>query len=311
MSELESLESVLRFLREIYGKWTRETSIAAMRADWDAAFAERARHWPLQRFSIGCCEAEWIQAPDVGADRAILYLHGGGFRIGSIASHRDLIQRLSASARARVLAIDYRLSPEYLFPAPVEDALAAYRYLLKQGLEASQIALAGDSAGGGLAVSCLLAARDAGLSMPCGAYLMSPWLDMAASGDSYETRAASDPMHQRAMILGMAKGYLGKGGDPRAPLASPIYASLEGLPPLLIQCGGREVILDDATAFARLATAAGAEVTLDIFEPMIHVFQQFSELKSADDALAAAGRFLDRRFRSATSRASNSPGTFR
>ena len=132
MSE-DAAADVVADLQKIYGRWTRETTVQQMRADWDEAFAPRAKNWPIDRFAIGDMNAEWIAAPHADATRAILYLHGGGFRIGSIASHRDLIQRLSEAAQARVLAIDYRLSPECLFPAPVDDALAAWRWLLEQG----------------------------------------------------------------------------------------------------------------------------------------------------------------------------------
>lgn len=295
MSE-DAVAGVVAGLQNIYGRWTRETTVQQMRADWDAAFSARARDWPVDRFAIGAMDAEWIAAPAADPARAILYLHGGGFRIGSIASHRDLIQRLSEAARARVLAIDYRLAPAHLFPAPVEDALVAWRWLLDQRGAPARIAIAGDSAGGGLALSCMLAARAAGLPLPCAAYLMSPWTDMTASGATYDTRAARDPMHQRAMILGMAKGYLGKTGDARDPLASPLFAEFSGLPPLLIQCGGREVILDDSRVLADRARAAGVDVALDLYEDMIHVFQTYAELPDAEKALARAGVFLDRRF---------------
>lgn len=292
MSAGDPVEAVVAGLRKIYARWTRETSVQQMRDDWDAAFAIRARVWPVEHFTIGDVDAEWIAAPGADPARTILYLHGGGFRIGSVLSHRDLIQRLSEAAGVRVLAIDYRLAPEHAFPAPVEDALAAYRWLLESGHAPARIAIAGDSAGGGLALSCMLAAREAGLPQPCAAYLMSPWTDMTASGASYDTRAARDPMHQRPMILGMAKGYLGKSGDARTPLASPLFADLRGLPPMLVQCGGREVILDDSVALAEQARAAGVDCELDICEPMIHVFQMFAELPEAQRALARAAAFL-------------------
>lgn len=218
----------------------------------------------------------------------------------AFASARSRRIAISSSAcrkpRARVLAIDYRLAPAHLFPAPVEDALVAWRWLLDQRGAPARIAIAGDSAGGGLALSCMLAARAAGLPLPCAAYLMSPWTDMTASGATYDTRAARDPMHQRAMILGMAKGYLGKTGDACDPLASPLFAEFSGLPPLLIQCGGREVILDDSRVLADRARAAGVDVALDLYEDMIHVFQTYAELPDAEKALARAGVFLDRRF---------------
>lgn len=296
MTSRADVEGVIAGLRTIYAGWTRETTVAQMRADWDAAFASRAKNWPVERFAIGDMNAEWIAAPGADPGRTILYLHGGGFRIGSVRSHRDLIQRLSEAARAKVMAIDYRLSPEHLFPAPVEDALAAYRWLLDQGHAPQDIALAGDSAGGGLALSLMLAARDAKLPLPCAAVLMSPWTDMTASGASYDTNAATDPLHQRAMILGMAKAYRGKSGDPRDPLASPLLADLAGLPPLLIQCGAPEVLVDDARTLADRAREKGVEVELDLYADMIHVFQTYAELPEAARALERAGAFLDRRW---------------
>ncbi|HMN71782.1 MAG TPA: alpha/beta hydrolase [Rhodoblastus sp.] len=297
MSALEDVACVVAGLRKIYAGWTRETAVRQMRSDWDAAFARRAQDWPIRRFEIGGMNAEWIAAPDAAPDRIILFLHGGGFRIGSICSHRDLIQRLSQAAGASVLAVDYRLSPEHDFPAPVEDALAAYRWLLDQGFSARRIALAGDSAGGGLALSLMLATRAKNLPLPCAAFLMSPWTDMTASGASYARNAASDPLHQRAMILGMAKGYLGAAGDPRDPLASPLFADLRGLPPLLLQCGAPEVLVDDCRALADRARACGVEVETDIYEDMIHVFQSYAELAPAQTTLARAGAFLDARWK--------------
>lgn len=299
MNLREDVDGVIAFLRAIYAGWTRETTVQQMRDDWDAAFAKRARDWPIERFLIGAMNAEWIAAPGADPSRIILYLHGGGFRIGSIASHRDLIQRLSETSRAKILAIDYRLSPEHLFPAPVEDALAAWRWLLHWGHAPQRIALAGDSAGGGLALSLMLAARDAKLPLPCAAVLMSPWTDMTASGASYDTNAAADPLHQRAMILGMAKGYLGKSGDPRDPLASPLFADLTGLPPLLVQCGAPEVLVDDATALAARARENGVEADLDLYADMIHVFQTYAELPEAARALERAGAFLNARWNAA------------
>ncbi|MCB1542277.1 MAG: alpha/beta hydrolase [Rhodoblastus sp.] len=295
MSAEAAVARVVAELQKIYGAWTRETTIQQMRDDWDAAFAIRACDWPVERLTIGRMDAEWIAAPGADPAHVVLYLHGGGFRIGSVRSHRDLIQRLSQASRARVLAIEYRLSPEHTFPAPVEDALAAYRWLLTAGHAPARIAISGDSAGGGLALACMLAARDAALPTPCAAYLMSPWTDMTASGASYETRADRDPMHQRAMMSGMARGYLGKSGDLRHPLASPLFANLVGLPPLLIQCGGREVILDDSIALAQRARESGVEAELEVYEDMIHVFQSYAELPDTARALGRAGAFLARR----------------
>jgi len=292
----DDVSAAVERLRKIYARWTRTTPIAQMRDDWDDLFRSRAQVWPIDRFEAGGVPAEWITAPDAQADRTVLYLHGGGFRMGSIESHRDLMQRLSVVAGARVLGISYRLGPEHVFPAPVEDALSAYRWLLDRGLHPGSIAFAGDSAGGGLALACLFAARAANLELPSAAFLMSPWTDLAATGATFVSRADVDPLHQRPMILSMAKAYLGPSGDPLNPLASPLYGDLEGLPPLLIQCGDCETILDDSVRLADRAAKAGVAVELEIYPSMIHVFQAFDELNAARRAFTSAGRFLGRYF---------------
>jgi acetyl esterase/lipase len=296
VDEADQVSAVVERLRGMYGRWTRTTTIRQMRDDWDELFRGRAQPWPIERVKAGGVPAEWIAAPGARPDRTILYLHGGGFRMGSVDSHRELMQRLSATAGARVLGLGYRLGPEHVFPAPVEDALSAYRWLLDRSVPADRIALAGDSAGAGLVLSCLLAARAANLKMPCAAYLMSPWTDLAATGASFVSRADVDPLHQRVMILNMAKAYLGPSGDPFDPLASPLYGDLAGLPPLLIQCGDHETILDDSVRLAERARRAGVAVELEIYPAMFHVFQAFGELNAAQQALARAGPFLDRHF---------------
>ena len=287
-----AIERIIAKIVSVYARWGKGTSIQQMRDDWDTLFRQRAAPMDLAIFNAGGTQAAWIAMPGSKDDHILIYLHGGGFRLGSITSHLDLMQRLSTSAQARVLAVDYRLAPEHRFPAPVEDAFAAYRWLLGQGIPASSIALAGDSAGGGLAISTMLAARAADLPLPCAAVVMSAWTDMEASGASYETRATADPMHNRAMIKAMAKGYLGT-ADPRDPLASPLYGDLSGLPPLLIQCGDRETGLDDSKQLHDKAHAAGVASKLEIYDGMIHVFQMFAaELPQAETALESAGTFL-------------------
>jgi epsilon-lactone hydrolase len=295
-ADTDDVAAVVALLRGTYARWTRTTTIQQMRDDWDELFRGRAQPWPIERIKANGVAAEWIAAEGARVDRVILYLHGGGFRLGSIDSHRDLMQRLSVATGARVLGIDYRLAPEHMFPAPVEDALAAYRWLLEAGVPPGCIAFAGDSAGGGLALSCLFAARTARLPLPCAAYLMSPWTDLAATGASFVSRADVDPLHQRPMILSMAKAYLAPSGDPLDPLASPLYGDVGGLPPLLIQCGDCETILDDSVRLAECARNAGVNVELEIYPAMIHVFQAFGELSAAQRALAAAGSFLKRHF---------------
>lgn len=295
MMDAVPIDTVIAQIRAVYGKWDRSTPIETMRQDWDDLFRARAQPMPPQKIDAGGVQGEWILACEEPVGRTILYLHGGGFRLGSIESHRDLLQRLSRAAQARVLAIDYRLCPEHRFPAPVEDALAAYRWMLGQGMAPARIAFAGDSAGAGLAVSTMLAAKAHGLALPGAAVLMSAWTDLEATGRSYDTLAAQDPIHQRPMILALAKGYLGPTRDARDPLASPIRGDLRGLPTMLLQCGGRETLLDDTVGFAEKARAAGVEVETQIFNDMIHVFQMFAaELPEASRAIASAGDFLRR-----------------
>ena len=236
--------------------------------------------------------AEWSSTPGATDDAALLYLHGGGYVIGSLDSHRHLVTEAGRAAGCWALALDYRLAPEHPFPAAVEDAVAGYRYLLGRGLKPDRIALAGDSAGGGLVVAAMAAIRDAGLPQPGCGWCISPWVDMEASGETMTSRSAADPMVQQAGILDMARLYL-NGADPRSPLASPIYANLNGLAPLLIQVGAAETLLDDALALAKAAGAADVYVDLQIWPEMVHVWHLFHpELKAGMHAIASGGGFV-------------------
>ena len=288
------LDLAIERIRRIYRGWNRSTSVAQMRTDWDAAFLADIAPISHQNVAVAGMDSEWIAGSNAPHDKAILYFHGGGFRLGSVASHRELIARISEACGCRVLAINYRLAPEYRFPAPLEDALAAYGCMLDQGLRPENIALAGDSAGGNLVLTTILGLRERGLPLPAAGVLMSPWTDLAATGESYVSRADADPIHQRPMILALAKNYLGEGGDPRDPLASPLYADPAGLPPLLIQVGDRETVLADSTMFAEKARAVGIAVELQVWDGMIHVFQMFAELPEAHRAIASIAEFLKR-----------------
>jgi epsilon-lactone hydrolase len=294
---LNPVERAIRRIQSVYASWNRKTTAAQMRSDWDAAFACCSVPVICRGVSAGGVDAEWIVPADAPADKAILYFHGGGFRLGSIASHRDLIAGIAEASGCRALAINYRLAPEHRFPAAPEDALTAFDWLRAQGFAADNIALAGDSAGGNLVLTTMLGLRDRGEPLPTAGVMMSPWTDLAATGESYQNRAAADPIHQRSMILALAKNYLGEGGDAFNPLASPLYADLTGLPPLLIQAGDRETVRDDATMLAAKARAAGVDAELQVFDGMIHVFQMFPEIPQAAEAIAAIAAFLRRYLR--------------
>jgi epsilon-lactone hydrolase len=236
--------------------------------------------------------AEWNSTPPAARDAVLLYLHGGGFVIGSLDSHRHLVSEAGRAAKALTLALDYRLAPEHPFPAAVEDAVAGYRFLLAQGYRPERVTIAGDSAGGGLVVSAMIAIRDAGLPQPACGWCISPWVDLEALGETMATKAAADPTVQKAGILDMARLYL-NGADPRSPLAAPIYANLAGLAPFLIQVGAAETLLDDAVRLAKIAGAANVRVDLQIWPEMIHVWHLFHpELEAGRRAIEQGGSFV-------------------
>jgi len=236
--------------------------------------------------------AEWTTTPDADHSRVVLYCHGGGYVFGSLDSHRHLAVEVGRSSRSRVLALDYRLAPEHPFPAPVEDAVSAYRHVLGLGIAPRNIAFAGDSAGGGLVVAAMVAIRDAALPQPSCGWCISPWVDMEAIGASMDGKAHTDPTVQRETIREIADAYLA-GADPRSPLAAPLYADLRGIAPLFIQVGAAETLLDDAVRLAGVAGAADVPVRLDIWPEMIHVWHLFHPLLGAGGrAIDAGGAFL-------------------
>ncbi len=238
--------------------------------------------------------AAWVSAPGARPDSAILYLHGGGYVLGSIDTHRELVSRLSRASGARGLLLDYRLAPEHPFPAAVDDATAAYRFLLSSGIDPRRIAIAGDSAGGGLTLATLLALRDAGDPLPAAGVCMSAWTDLEGLGASAQPGAIDDPLLQLAGLREMASRYAAQAL--RNPLASPVHGSYRGLPPLLLQVGTREILLDDSTRVADRARAAGVEVTLEKWDGLIHVWQLFgSEIPESQQAVQAIGDFLRKR----------------
>ena len=241
--------------------------------------------------------AHWLAAPGADTGRVLLFLHGGGFQMGSLRSDGELAARLGRASGMRVLFPEYRLAPEHPFPAAIDDVLAAWRWLRTgQDLSARSIAVAGDSAGGGLAVALLVAIRDAGQALPAAAVLMSPTVDLTSSGASMTERADQDPFSTPALLRQLASGYLA-GADPRTPLASPLFASLAGLPPLLVQVGTADLLLSDSERLATAATETGVDVTLQVGEGLPHVYPIMLGTPEATAATEQTGKFLRARVR--------------
>jgi len=250
----------------------------------------------LEPVTVGGVPAEWSTTPEADPGRAVLFLHGGGYIAGSIISHRYLACEIGRAARARTLALGYRLAPEHPFPAQHDDALAAYHALLDQGFAPGDIAIGGDSAGGNLTLSLLLTLRDRGRELPCCGWLISPWSDLRANGATMQTKAAVDPMIQQPYLLELAREFAG-GIDVADPRVSPQLADLTGLPPLLIQVGSDETLLDDAVGLAARAGAAQVPVTLQVWPEMIHAFPMFfPRVAASRRAAAEAGLFIAAHF---------------
>ena len=274
----------------------REQSVDEAREMYDKAqyVFELPEGVEVGKDDIGGVPAEIVTPAKHGAG-TFLYFHGGGYAIGSPVSHRHLVAALAGASCTRAVAIDYRRAPEDPFPAAVDDALAVYRGLLDAGTAAESIVLGGDSAGGGLTVATLLAIRDAGLPLPAAGVCISPWTDLTNEAESYRTHADRDPLVFQEDIDRWRDAYLA-GTDPRTPLASPLHADLSGLPPLLIQVGSEEVLLDDSRELARRCEAAGVEATLEVWDDMIHVWHWFGEyLDEAATAVARIGAFVSQR----------------
>jgi epsilon-lactone hydrolase len=281
-------------LRAMIAAHPRPPGIAERRQRMDGLAGQQpidpeVRLEPVAANGVG---AEWAVAPGADPARAILYIHGGGYVSGSIISHRGLAVAIGRAAESRVLALDYRRAPENPFPAAVEDVVAAYRFLLDEGLAPSRIAVAGDSAGGGLTLALMLAARERSLPLPACGWCISPWVDLACASASMTSKAAADPIVQKPYLMEIAGFYLG-GADPRTPLASPLYGDLRGLPPLLIQVGSAETLLDDSIMLAGIAGAADVRVTLEVWPEMIHAWPLFhDQLAGGREAIARAGAYI-------------------
>ena len=240
-----------------------------------------------ERTEVGGVPGEWVTVPESSPARVVLYLHGGGYVLGSPPAYRELASRLARAAKARVLVVDYRLAPEHPFPAALDDAVGTYAALLQSGHEPSRVVLAGDSAGGGLAVAALVQIRDSGLALPAGAACLSPWVDLQRDG------GAASPFEDLApeQLEEWSQLYLA-GADAGDPLASPVYAALEGLPPTLIHVGGSETLRDDAVRLADALSNAGSAATLRIFDGLVHIFQVVPELPETEDSVGQIGAFI-------------------
>ena len=241
----------------------------------------------------GEVSGEWVVPPGASSRSVILYLHGGGWTLGWTNVHRRLVAHLCRAAGCRALAVDYRLAPEHPFPAALDDCVVAYRWLLRGGTAPRDVAIAGDSAGGNLTLTTLMSLRDAGEPLPAAAVCISPMTDLEGTGESFRTN--DDVAVTAEFALAMARHYAG-GRDPKLPLLSPHHGDLRGLPPLLVQVGGDEILLSDAERLADQARAAGVEVRLEVWPGMWHVWHLLSPfVPEARQAVAAAGAFLRER----------------
>jgi len=289
-SEIDDVRALLNSKPRPVGWQQRRQRIEEVGSAWPAA-----DDIDREQIDIAGMPGEWSIAPGSDASRALLYFHGGGYCSGSILSHRRLVTEAGRAAKARTLAVEYRLAPENPFPAALDDALSAWSFLRKSGIAAEHIAVGGDSAGGGLTVALINRLRDAGERGPGCAWLISPWTDLTLSGATLVTKDAVDPIIHRGYLAELVEAYLPPVMDRGDPRVSPLYADLNGLPPTLIQIGACETLLDDSTRFAAAAGAANVAVTLEIWPDMIHAFPMWNaHLEPGRRALSQAGEFIRR-----------------
>jgi len=255
--------------------------------------------WPvasdvtLTAVDINGIPGEWSTVPGSNSSRVLLFLHGGGYCSGSIISHRRMVSEAGRAAGVRTLAIGYRLAPENPFPAAFDDAVTAWHFLRRQGIAAQHIAMGGDSAGGGLSLAVALKLHDVNEELPACLWLVSPWTDLTMSGSTLITKDAVDPLIHKGYLRELADAYLGGDADRKDPRVSPLFANLVGMPPLLIQVGSAETLLDDSVRLAAAAGEADVPVTLEIWPQMIHAWHLWNaRLESGRRALGNAGSFM-------------------
>ena len=288
--ELEALVQKLQSVRAPLNPTVEE-----LRLGWEKFTAELPIPGDVQYKAIDLSgvPAEWTSSSASRDGPIVLYFHGGGYNIGSVATYRQFVGRLAKACEYPVISVEYRLAPEHPFPAAVEDALTAYRFLLGQGHSPGDIVLAGDSAGGGLVLALMLALKRDGIAQPRAAVLMSPSTDLAKTGGTIVTHQDRDPIIRIDTTNAFVERYLGPEGDPYDPLASPLYGAHSGLPPLLILVGTEEMLLDDSRRLAEFATKAGVDVTLEIWDGMFHVWPLFAAiLPEGQKALDRMGDYI-------------------
>ncbi len=288
-------EQFEKFLQRLWAHKAPEgkINVASMRTNMDSVGGRLPEGVSSTPGELGGVGGEWVRPDGAAEDRALLYLHGGGYVAGSVDSHRNLLGHVAAALQAPVFAANYRLAPEHPHPAAVTDATAAYRALLDEGFPASKLAIAGDSAGGGLTLAVLVALRDAGDPLPACAVPISAWTDMEGTGDSMSTRADVDPMVSATSLKLIAGKFLGESGDPQDPLASPLRADVSGLCPIMLQVGDAEVLLDDSVRMADRISKAGGSVRLEAWPEMVHVWHSAAGfVPEADQAVAQLAGFV-------------------
>jgi epsilon-lactone hydrolase len=288
-------QSGIATIRALLGSKPRPAGWAARRQRLD----EIGSVWPvasdvtLASVDVNGIAGEWSTVPGSDSSRVLLFLHGGGYCSGSIISHRRMVSEAGRAAGARTLAIAYRLAPENPFPAAFDDALSAWHFLRAHGVAAEHIAIGGDSAGGGLSLAVALNLRNLGEELPACLWLVSPWTDLTMSGSTLVTKDAVDPLIHKGYLCELADAYLGPAADRKDPRVSPLFAELTGMPPMLIQVGSAETLLDDSVRLAAAAGQADVPVNLEIWPHMIHAWHLWNaRLKPGREALGSAGNFM-------------------
>jgi acetyl esterase/lipase len=287
-SEIDNVRALLQS-KPRPTSWTeRRQRLDAIGSVWPVADDVK-----LEAVDVSGLSGEWSIVPGSDPSSVLMFFHGGGYCSGSILSHRRMVTEAGRAARMRTLAVAYRLAPEDPFPAAYDDALTAWRFLRNEGTPASQIAIGGDSAGAGLAVALINRLRDANEELPACAWLVSPWMDLTMSGSTFASKGAVDPIIHKEYLNELADAYVPAAMDRKDPRISPLYGDLRSFPPVLIQVGSAETLLDDATRFASAAGAADVPVTLEIWPHMIHAWHLWNaQLESGRRALTSAGVFI-------------------